>query len=199
MSESLTFRPRRSSADTFAAEDRRAVRLMWWLAAGGAAASIVLGVMILAWPRATLVVGAVLFGLWLLTHGVIRIVNAVTASAEEPFLRALGGVIGLLFIIAGVICLRNVLVSLATVATVIGLSWLLTGIVELVSAFTRGDGSSPLLLGVLGALSALGGLIVLIWPGPTLATLVYVTGVWLLVIGAVQLVLVINNRPGRVA
>jgi uncharacterized membrane protein HdeD (DUF308 family) len=177
-------------------DDARAERMIWWLAIAGAAASIVLGVLVLSWPGETLLVGAALFGVWLLVHGLIRIVNAVTATATDNTARTLSGVIGVLFVLAGVFCVRNLLVSLAAVATVIGATWLIGGIVEIVSAFGQQyDGALRLIVAALGVLLVLGGLVILVWPVPSLATLVYLTGIWLVLTGVVQLVLVIRTRP----
>ena len=107
--------------------------------------------------------------------------------------------IGVLFVIAGVICLRNVLVSVVVIATLIGISWLIGGIAGLVSAFTSTfDTTGRLVVGLLGAITILGGLVVLLWPGPSLATIVWLTGIWLLVMGLMQLILVLRNRPRAV-
>src|SRR5688500_16124265 len=94
-----------ASADQSAASaaDESAVRVAGWLALGGAVTSVVLGIMMIAWPEATLKVIAALFGIWLLLHGVARIVQAVTASARDGAERALLGVVGILFVLAGVI------------------------------------------------------------------------------------------------
>ena len=177
----------------------RTEKFLWWLALSGAAVSLILGILFLVWPDETLHVGAVLFGLWLLFHGIVYLVNAVTAHAADGLHRALAAVIGLLFVIGGVVCLRDVVVSLLVIATIIGISWLVGGIVALVEAFAgfRG-GPARWLVGLLGALSVLGGLIVLIWPGPSLTTIVVLTGIWLLLLGAMQLVLVLRSRPATV-
>lgn len=193
LDQNTTFTPDTAPA---AATERRTERTLWWLAIAGAAASVVLGVIVLAWPNATLYVGAVLFGVWLLVHGVINIVNAITARAGDTAARALTAVIGVLFIVAGVICLRHVLVSLLAIATVIGVTWLIGGIMGLVNAFsgqqTRG---ARFVVAALGGITAIGGLVVLLWPGPSLATLVAVTGIWLIVVGIMQLFLVLRTRP----
>jgi uncharacterized membrane protein HdeD (DUF308 family) len=178
------------------AEHRKTERLLWWLAIAGAAVSIVLGVMVLAWPHATLFVGAALFGAWLLVHGVIHIVNAVTATAADGAARALSAVVGVLFVIAGVVCLRNLFVSLLAIATIIGVTWLIGGIVGLVSAFGgHYDPAARTVVGLLGAITVLGGLVVLLWPAATLLTIIYLTGIWLVVIGAIELFLVLRTRP----
>jgi len=177
-------------------DERRTESMIWWLAVAGAATSVVLGIMVLAWPEATLLVGAAVFGIWLLVHGIIRIINAVTATSADPASRTLAGVIGVLFVLAGVFCVRNILLSLVAVATVIGASWIIGGIAELVTAFgNQYDGRMRLVAAALGIILLLGGLVILIWPGPSLATLVYLTGIWLIVTGAIQLALVIGTRP----
>jgi uncharacterized membrane protein HdeD (DUF308 family) len=176
--------------------DNRTEKMLWWLALAGAAASVVLGVVVLAWPDATLFVGAVLFGVWLLVHGIINIVNAITAHAGDTAARALTAVIGVLFIIAGVVCLRHILLSLLTIATLIGITWLIGGITGLVNAFSGHHApGGRLVVAALGAVTVIGGLVVLIWPGPSLATLVALTGIWLIVVGLMQLFLVLRTRP----
>jgi uncharacterized membrane protein HdeD (DUF308 family) len=87
-------------------------------------------------------------------------------------------------------------VSLVAIATVIGVTWLIGGIVGLVSAFgDRYSGTARTLVGLLGAITVVGGLVVLLWPGATLITIIYLTGIWLIVMGAVQLFLVLRTRP----
>jgi hypothetical protein len=184
--------------DTSVTDDARGLdsleRAVFWIALGGAVTSIVLGAMMVAWPEATLKVIAALFGIWLLLHGVVRIVQAITASGREGAERAILGVIGILFVVAGVIALRNLLGSLAVVVTLIGLMWLIGGIAELISAFTRrgaGDRGSRVVLGVL---SIAGALVVLVWPDLSLVTVVWLTGAWMITMGAVQVALVLWVR-----
>jgi uncharacterized membrane protein HdeD (DUF308 family) len=186
--------PTTTAAASEAAALDSAARAAWWLAIGGAVTSVVLGVMMMAWPKATLEVVAALFGVWLLLNGVLRIVQAITATAREGAERAILGVIGVFFVVAGVIALRNLLVSLAVVITLVGLMWLIGGIVELVSAFSRRASGDRLWHVVLGGLSIVGALVVLVWPGLSLVTLVYVTGAWMIIMGLVQLALVFWAR-----
>jgi uncharacterized membrane protein HdeD (DUF308 family) len=181
-------------------DDRRIGRLLWWLALGAALASVILGILILVWPDETLKVGAALFGLWLVVHGVIHVVRAIMSSGADGGVRALDAIVGVLFIVGGVICLRNLLVSLFVVATIIGVTWLIGGLVGVVSAFSsRYERTERWLAGGLGAISVLGGLIVLLWPGLTLLALVYFTGIWLVVLGLVQVFLVFRTRRALMA
>lgn len=188
-------RPYSAAGLTYTTGDHRAARMLRWLSVAAAVASVVLGVMVIAWPDATLFVGAILFGLWLLVHGIVRIVDAITATADDGTARALRGVVGVLFVVAGVICLRHLLVSLLTIATIIGLSWLISGIVEIMAAFgSRGSGPARFAVGALGVLTVLGGLVVLLWPGASLTTILYITGFWLIVMGFVQFFVAVRVR-----
>jgi uncharacterized membrane protein HdeD (DUF308 family) len=171
-----------------------AEKLAWWLALGAATLGVVVGVMMMAWPEATLKVVAVLFGVWLLLHGLVRIVQAIGRSDETGGQRAILAVVGIVFVIAGVIALRNLLVSLAVLATIIGLMWLIGGIVELISAFAGPGGGLRVWRVVVGALSVVAALVVLVWPDLSLVTLVYLTGAWLIVIGLIQVAMVIWAR-----
>jgi uncharacterized membrane protein HdeD (DUF308 family) len=169
-------------------------RAAFWIAIGGAITSVVVGIMIMIWPDATLKVVAVLFGVWVLLHGVVRIVQAVVPSVRDGAERALLGVIGILFVMAGIIALRNLLASLAFLVTIVGLMWLIGGIVDLVAAFGRSGAGNRLPNAVLGVLSVLGALVLLLWPGLTLSALVYLTGIWMVVMGLVQVGLVLRAR-----
>jgi uncharacterized membrane protein HdeD (DUF308 family) len=190
--------PEVGSAVPVAAVQDKGLRLAWWLALGAAVVGVVIGVMMLIWPEATLKVVAALFGIWLVFYGVVRIVQAITGPAGEGAERAIVGVIGVLFVIAGVIALRNLLESLALLITVIGLMWLIGGILELISAF--GPGSSFRgWRAAAGVLSILFALVVLFWPDLSLIALVYLTGIWLIVSGLFQIVLVFWARRSLTA
>jgi uncharacterized membrane protein HdeD (DUF308 family) len=169
-------------------------KLAWWLALGAALFGLVVGVMMVAWPEATLKVVAILFGAWLLLHGVVRIVQAITGSGEDGARRAFLAVFGVVLVIAGVIALRNLLVSLTVLVTIIGTVWLISGIVELISAFGGPGGGIRLWRITLGALSILAALVVLVWPDLSLVTLVYVTGAWLILMGVLQVAMVLWAR-----
>ncbi|MCW6011036.1 DUF308 domain-containing protein [Micromonospora sp. CPCC 205371] len=171
-------------------------RALFWFALLAGVASVAVGILMLVWPDATLGVAAVLFGLWLLVHGVLRIAEAVMASWANTGSRALAGIIGVLFVVAGVLCLRDLLVSLAVVVTLIGVTWLVGGIFELAGAVTGPGTAGERVMGAVlpGALSILGGIVVLVWPRITLLTFVYLTGIWLIVMGLIQVYLVLRAR-----
>jgi len=184
--------------------------LAWWrrLALVGGVVSLVLGLILLIWPKETLLVVAVLLGLWLIISGAIKLVQSIvtpdpgsrseTAGAQERdfgqrrdggarVLQALGG---LLLLGIGILCLRNLNNSLTLLAALIGVAWILIGVIELWAAFSgTAHGWSRAGQVLIGLVTVLGGLVVLIWPDITLVVLVWLTGLWLLVLGLIQLIL----------
>jgi uncharacterized membrane protein HdeD (DUF308 family) len=204
MSASVPYTPETYPADV-TASDRAgapgdsggldsAEKLAWWVALGAALLGLVVGVMMMAWPEATLKVVAVLFGLYLLLHGLGRLVQAIAGSDETGGQRAILAVVGVVFVIAGVIALRNLLASLSVLATIIGLMWLIGGIVEVATAFAGPGGGIRLWRVVLGSLSVVAALVILVWPDLSLVTLVYITAAWLIVMGLLQVAMVLWAR-----
>jgi uncharacterized membrane protein HdeD (DUF308 family) len=50
-------------------------------------------------------------------------------------------------------------------------------------------------MGFIGALSVFAGIIVIVWPGPSLVILALVLGIWLIIYGTMEIVLAFRVRP----
>jgi len=93
---------------------------------------LVLGVIGLLFPGATLLTVAIIFGVYLIASGIFRITAAFVANNLDSSMRWVTGVLGLLVVIAGILCLSNPFQSLVALAIVIGIGWILEGIIDLV-------------------------------------------------------------------
>jgi uncharacterized membrane protein HdeD (DUF308 family) len=93
---------------------------------------LVLGVIGLLFPGATMLTVAVLFGIYLIASGMYRIMSASVANNLDFSMRWVTGILGLLIVIAGILCLSNPFQSLIALALAIGIGWILEGIVDLV-------------------------------------------------------------------
>lgn len=93
---------------------------------------LILGVIGLLFPGATLLTIAVLFGIYLIASGMYRITAAFVANNLDSSMRWVTGSLGLLVVIAGILCLSNPFQSLVALAIVIGVGWILEGIIDLV-------------------------------------------------------------------
>jgi uncharacterized membrane protein HdeD (DUF308 family) len=151
----------------------------WQALLAVAAAIFVLGLVLLAWPHASIVVVAVLIGIALLVTGVTRLVQGLTADEQSGAKRVAYVVIGILAGLAGLYCLRHIDVTTAVLGFIVGLFWVMHGVVDLAVAATSGPRQGRGLLAVTGALSLIAGLIVMFWPSESLTVVVAVIGIWL--------------------
>ncbi|MET0693399.1 MAG: DUF308 domain-containing protein [Propionibacteriaceae bacterium] len=155
--------------------------------------SIVIGILVIARPVNTLVFVAVLFGIQLLILGIVRIVLGVTAASGG--LRVLSIVLGALTVIAGIICFFRPNASLLLIAILLAAGWIAEGISDLVRAFSHGrSGGEKVFSVLLGVVAIIAGLVVAIFPGPSLVLLAQTAGVALLIIGVITLVSAILGR-----
>lgn len=101
---------------------------------------------------------------------------------------------GVLAIIFGIIALVAPLTTAAALALVIGIFAIVDGIVDLVDAIRHRGTSGVGFRVFLGVVSLIFGLIILIWPGKTLAFMVILVAIWSIVIGILQIIASVGIR-----
>jgi len=162
---------------------------------GIAVAGILLGVMALIWQDATLVILGVIFGVYLIVSGVIRIVSAMISRHIGVGHRWLVGLLGVIILAAGILCIADPLQSILLLAFVIGIGWIAAGIIDLIGAGVRAI--FPRWVGVIsGLFSILAGLTMLAVPLLTLRTFVIFGAVLLIAISLMSL-LTLPRRGSR--
>ncbi|MFG3721509.1 HdeD family acid-resistance protein [Streptomyces massasporeus] len=156
----------------------------WTWLLGSAVATLVPGVLILVWPEATLHVLAVLIGLYLLASGAFRFVAVF--GREEPGERLPALILAVLYVLAGVLCLRNPLQTIAALSLVVGVVWLVSGILTLYTAIAAKD--LPHRGVVLGAavLGIIAGIVVLALPSESARALTRLLGLWLILLALAE-------------
>jgi len=159
--------------------DGRALAHRYWgvlLAAGIVA--VIFGIIVLAniWGSVRLV--AILAGLFLIFAGIVQFVNA--AGAERKTGKIIGGIV---ILAVGLVLVFWPDSSVKTVAVLIGLAFLFWGVVMALAAFVdRGDGWG--IAAGFGVLLAIVGIVVIAWPGPTIAILMILVGIDAILFGA---------------
>ncbi len=150
---------------------------------------LVLGLVALIWPQATLFVVAIVFGLQLIAVGLIRVFAAIALKESAGWWRAVSGILGGLTVIAGIICFFRPGTSLFVLAIVLAVGWLIDGVSELVSAFAvkRPTGERVGLI-AFGALAIIAAIVVLTFPGESLVLLARTGGVILIAFGVISLI-----------
>ncbi|MBL3670544.1 HdeD family acid-resistance protein [Streptomyces sp. M2CJ-2] len=156
-------------------------------------ASIALGVIALVWPGATLRVVGVLFGVYLLVTGVFQLAGAFGVHVPRH-LRVLHFLTGAASILLGLICFRGTLQSILLLALWIGFSWLLRGTLETAAAASAPDMPARGWHVAFGIIGALAGIVMIIMPFASIATLTLVVGVMAIVLGLTEVVRAIRTR-----
>jgi uncharacterized membrane protein HdeD (DUF308 family) len=169
----------------------------WLVILTAAVAFLAVGVIMLVWPTATLTIVAILIGIALVVTGLLRLFEGFTAKDESGGRRVADVVLGALAVIVGLYCLRHHALSIAIVAFVVGVFWVLHGIADLAVAATGRGLPGRGLRAIGGLFSLIAGLLVLFWPAITVLLLVIILGIWLIFYAAVLTVLAFSLRPGR--
>jgi uncharacterized membrane protein HdeD (DUF308 family) len=156
-------------------------------------ASLILGILVLVRPGASLFAAGVLFGVYLLISGVFQLVAAF-GTHRTTSLRVLAFISGALSILLGLFCFRRPMQSILLLALWLGIGWLIRGITQTLAAFS--DRSIPargwqILLGIV---TFVGGIVLIDSPFPSVAVLTLVGGIWLVVVGGVEIVTALRIR-----
>lgn len=157
----------------------------WKALVGVGCVGLVVGALIMAWPDRTTQVAAVIFGIYLLVTGFGSLFLGLSAPMSGGA-RALTLISGALSVVLGVMCFRDELQSVVLLAIWIGAGWLIAGFSTLFSSTMPGVSTALRVLQGLVLLLA-GGLLVA-YPIESLTTLVWVTGVVMVALGAVDIV-----------
>lgn len=149
--------------------------------------AVAAGLIILVWPGATLALIALVVGIFLLVHGAFRLVSAVASDERTRGGRAMLALLGVVSILVGLLVLRHPLQTLAALTVLLGLYWVLSGVLETVRAIgSHGmPGRGWAIAGGLVSLAA--GVVVLAYTAASLVVLVWLLGLQLAIWGVLAI------------
>lgn len=150
--------------------------------------SALFGICLLFWPSATIVVIAAFVGAYLLVSGIFWIVAAFASSLASTGYRWLLGISGVFSVLLGLMAFRSIAQSVEILVLLIGFAWMFQGFARLIEGIA--DKGIPgrgwmIFSGIVGILA---GFVVLLYPSPSLRALTIVGGIWLIVLGGVEVV-----------
>jgi uncharacterized membrane protein HdeD (DUF308 family) len=164
---------------------------IWWVFLLQGFAGIIIGLMLITEPSATLVALTTVLGFYWLITGVLALVQVFVDRATPWIWSLLAGLVGIL---AGLFVLRHPLVAALTVPTVLviilGIQGLVIGAVQIIGGF-KGGGIGPF---ILGAINVLVGILLLGSPMAAALAVPLVFGVLLLIQGAGLMILAFRVR-----
>lgn len=149
--------------------------------------SVVLGAMVLRWPGATIVTAAIFFGAYLLVTGVSQVFHAFTLHISGGG-RALLFISGAASLVLAVLAFRHLGDAIWLLAIWVGIGFIFRGVAEAASAVSDHDTPARGWQIFLGIMTLIAGLIILAYPISSLGTLTLVVGIWLIVIGVLEII-----------
>ncbi|GFG85122.1 MAG: HdeD family acid-resistance protein [Mycolicibacter algericus] len=161
--------------------------------------ALVLGVLILARPGNSILVAAILFGVYLLITGVAQTIFAFSLPVMSVGGRVLLFISGAASLILAVLCFRHFNSDEEALAVLLLAIWIAVGFIFRGVATAVAGISDPELPGrgwqiFMGVLSLLAGLVTLAAPFTSLWILALVVGSWLIVIGIAEIITAISIR-----
>ncbi|MFC4128532.1 HdeD family acid-resistance protein [Nocardia rhizosphaerae] len=155
--------------------------------------AVILGIIMLVWPGPSVLVAGILFGVYMVLSGIFQLIAAFTHLPSTSF-RVLSFISGVLSLIIGIFCFRDELTSIVLLALWIGISWLFRGIAVLFAAIADSGVPGRGWQIFYGVISAIAGVIVIVWPISSITTLVLVVGIFLIVIGIMEVITAFGVR-----
>jgi uncharacterized membrane protein HdeD (DUF308 family) len=168
-------------------------RAAWQVVLLTGVASLVLGVLVLVRPGASLFAAGILFGLYLLVNGVFQLVSAF-GTHRTTSRRVLAFISGALSVLLGLFCFRGPMQSILLLALWIGIGWLIRGITQTLAAVHDPAVPARGWQICLGVVTFVGGIVLIDSPFESVDVLTLVGGWWLVVVGVVESVTALRIR-----
>ncbi len=164
----------------------------WWMFALLGLICVVTGIVAIVWPDITLLALGIIFGIYLMIAAIIEIIGAIAGPSDG---RAISAILGVIALIAGLICIRRPGESLVAIVIAVGIYLVAAGVIRIVLAFDSPDGRGWAI--GLGGLDAIIGIVILAWPTIGLVTLAVFFAISMLTRGIFAIVIGFKLRGLR--
>lgn len=159
----------------------------WWLLLVRGIAAVLFGVLALIWPRITLLVLVIFFGAYAIVSGVSELFAGFRHNAQSRAWLIFAGIIGVL---AGIVAFVWPGITSLALLYVIAFWAIFTGVSEIVAGIQfRKVIDNEWMFIVGGVLSVIFGILLLIWPGAGMLSLVWLIGIFAILYGIAMIVL----------
>ena len=159
-------------------QEVRSASSLWWIPALFGLIALGVGLFLVFSPHETLTTFTVIIGIFLLVDGVLAIFGSIFGRGDG---RGLLAVVGVLSAIAGLVLIKKPFDTLVVFAIIVGIWFVVAGIVRFVAALSEPAGRGG---NILVALVDFGiGVVILAWPDLGLATFAILVGIGLILRG----------------
>lgn len=164
------------------------------------ATALIIGLLITFWPKDSAVVLTVMLAIYLVIAGIAYVGLGIFSRGIAGGARALDIILGILFIIGGILAFANLAATAVLLAifigVLIGVLWIVEGVVALAQL---GDAPSRGWAIFFGILSIIAGIVLLFSPLWAAIVLFIIAGISLIVLGIMQIVRAFTFGRGAAA
>jgi uncharacterized membrane protein HdeD (DUF308 family) len=169
----------------------------WGLVLAYGVVTFVIGLILAVWPGETLTVLAVLLGIQFILMGSARMMMGMASASLDRNGRLLVGLLGVVSVVVGVLCLTDPIQTLKIIGVLIGIFWIVAGLGDLLGAFLPSTPGHRIWDIVKGVVSIGAGIFLVANPKVSLGFLVVVSCVWLLGYGLIVIIEALRLRSLR--
>ena len=155
-----------------------------WLVSG--VVSVLIGLALVFFREESLTLIGFLIGLWILFAGIIRFLVALFGGDTEG--RWLLAIIGILGVALGIIVMSNPTETIAVIAIIVGIFWIIFGLVDVFRGITRSDMPNRWWSVLGGLIAFVAGVLLVFWTEPTVVVLALLAGIYLIIMGILEVV-----------
>jgi hypothetical protein len=188
-----TTRSRHAATSEFSIVDH------WGLVLAYGILTLGFGIALVVWPHASVTVFTVLLAIQLIIAGIFRISAALSVNRADGGVRALIGLSGGLALIVGLLILRDPLQSVLVLGMIIGVFWVIAGVIDILGALVAPSPSGRGWEIFTGVVLVLAGGFLLVYTDLSLKLLVVFVGISLIITGVLALVAAFRIRSLRPA
>jgi uncharacterized membrane protein HdeD (DUF308 family) len=162
---------------------------LWASAIVSGVVAVILGVVFLVWPGPSIVVAAVLFGVYLVVSGLWQLIGAFSLPLPGGS-RILLLISGAASLVLAVLAFRHFGEGYAILllAIWIAVGFVFRGVSTLAFALSESGFPGRGWAIFFGIISIIAGMVVLAYPFDSIVTLALVAGIWLIIIGVMEIV-----------
>jgi uncharacterized membrane protein HdeD (DUF308 family) len=164
------------------------IRRNWWMLALRGVFAVIFGLIALFAPRIALLAFIYVFAAYALIDGIVAVVIAIQ---ERGSLSRWGWVLfeGIISILAGIVAIVYPGLTALVLLYIVAFWAIVTGILEIVAAFAiRGFAAREWALGLAGILSIIFGIILFVFPGAGLLSILWLVGIYAIIFGILFIV-----------
>lgn len=155
----------------------------------GGLLALIVGILVLVWPGKTAMVVTAIIAVYAIVAGLVYGSIGIFSKTMRPWPRIGHIVLGIVFIVAGIIAFMNLSLTTAALAVLLGVlvgaMWIVEGVVALT---TLGDSSSKGWTVFFAILSLIAGVVLLFSPMWGAVVLWWLLGISLVVLGIINIV-----------